>query len=408
MHMHSHPKLDDFTETYLRLALQLEKHIGGYVDAYFGPPELKEKVMAGEKPSFKVLDENVTYLISALDEINYEERRKDYLRKQVHAMAIIVRKLNGEKFSYLEEVEGCFDLKPDRPDDQVFRTALETLDDLFPGNGSIAERFETYRSQFEIPAEKQTLVLQLATEEVRKRSISTLVGSELPDYENVELSIVTDRPWGAFNWYLGQAQSKIEFNADQPMSGLSILDTMAHETYPGHHVEHAVKENLLYYQKGYGESGVLLTLAPESLISEGIANYGKKLIYTEKEAIKWAMEKIFPLLPKRPKIDIDTQIEISNALRSYDALGGCLAFLLYVDGYTTDETVKFALDHTHLTEERIRSYLKFIQDPLWRSYIFNYYLGESLVRDFAEKGDKRQQFQKLLQQQFWPSALFSE
>ncbi|MFQ5980653.1 MAG: hypothetical protein ACE5OZ_21150 [Candidatus Heimdallarchaeota archaeon] len=401
----AHPPLDDFTELYLRLALQLERHIEGYVDAYFGPPQLKEQVLAEEKPSPKVLAKSTTQLRQQLDDASYDDRRKDYLQKQVHAMETVVNKLNGVKSPFLGEVEGYFDLKPDRPNEQAFLTALETLDDLFPGTGLLTERYESYRMQFEIPSDKQLQVLQLAAAEVENRTKGTIIGSELPEYEELELTIVKDRPWSAFNWYLGQAKSKIEFNVDLPLSGLSVIDTMAHETYPGHHLEHAVKENLLYYQKGYGENSVLLTLAPESLVSEGVANYGRELIYTRREALEWAVDRIFPLLPRQPEINVEAEIEISNALRAYDSLGGFLAFLLYVDGSSKEDCVKIALEHTPLTEERIQAYLKFILDPLWRSYIFNYYLGESLVETYVERGDKVKRFQSLLQQQFWPSLL---
>ena len=43
--------MDDIGRRYLTLALQLDRHLEGVVDAYFGPEELKAEVEAGEPRS---------------------------------------------------------------------------------------------------------------------------------------------------------------------------------------------------------------------------------------------------------------------------------------------------------------------------------------------------------------------
>lgn len=48
------PELDAFSRDYLRLLLEIHAHhIDGYVDAYYGPPELKAEVEAAapQKPA---------------------------------------------------------------------------------------------------------------------------------------------------------------------------------------------------------------------------------------------------------------------------------------------------------------------------------------------------------------------
>ena len=47
--------------------------------------------------------------------------------------------------------------------------------------------------------------------------------------------------------------------------------SLAHETYPGHHLEHALKERMLVEELGRLEASVLLINTPECLISEGLA-----------------------------------------------------------------------------------------------------------------------------------------
>ncbi len=41
-------------------------------------------------------------------------------------------------------------------------------------------------------------------------------------------------------------KSRIEINLDFQMEMWDIPTTMAHEAYPGHHTEHAIKEEKLY------------------------------------------------------------------------------------------------------------------------------------------------------------------
>ena len=53
-----------------------------------------------------------------------------------------------------------------------------------------------------------------------------------------------------------------------------LIGTIAHETYPGHHLEHAWKEADLVDTQGRLESSILLINTPECLISEGLADLG--------------------------------------------------------------------------------------------------------------------------------------
>ena len=67
----------------------------------------------------------------------------------------------------------------------------------------------------------------------------------LPADEEFALELVAGEPWSAFNYYLGRHRSRIVVNTDLPFSGAEIVHLAAHEGYPGHHTEHATKEELL-------------------------------------------------------------------------------------------------------------------------------------------------------------------
>ena len=85
-------------------------------------------------------------------------------------------------------------------------------------------------------------VISRLTDELSRRS-AELVG--LPEGESVDYDYVTDKPWSAYNYYRGDLRSRVEVNTDVPMVPDVVVELVAHETYPGHHTEHAWKEQLL-------------------------------------------------------------------------------------------------------------------------------------------------------------------
>ena len=101
---------------------------------------------------------------------------------------------------------------------------------------------------------------------------------ELPAGEGVELEIVRDEPWIAFCYYLGGLQSRISVNVDLPKSASEILHLTMHETYPGHHAERCVKEQLLVLGDGLLEETIVLVPTPQSIVAEGIAELAPAMV----------------------------------------------------------------------------------------------------------------------------------
>ena len=56
---------------------------------------------------------------------------------------------------------------------------------------------------------------------------------------------------------------------------------LAHETFPGHHLEHTSKEQRLVLEQGRYESSVQLINTPEAFISEGLAETGVRFVAGE-------------------------------------------------------------------------------------------------------------------------------
>ena len=60
----------------------------------------------------------------------------------------------------------------------------------------------------------------------------------------------------------------------------SLLSGAAHEGYPGHHMEFALKEQYLYRRKSQFEHSLLILNSPKLIISEGIANSALNVLFT--------------------------------------------------------------------------------------------------------------------------------
>jgi len=286
--------LDDYGRSYLRLTLEIEKHVEGYVDAYYGPAELKADVEAGDKKSPAALLDDVAAL---RDVLPADASRRAYADASLRAMDCTVRMINGEEFAYLDEVNRLYDIAPEAMDEAEFTAAHKVLDGMLDGDGSVQDRIQARRKRFELKPEQLPALLDLARVETRKRTavyLQEYASHQLPDAESVEVTLTNDQPWGAYNWYLGNGKSLIEFNTDVPVSALGILSTFAHEGYPGHHTESLLKEISLYREKGYGEQSAMLLHSPAAVIAEGIAVQAVEIIFPDDSHYDWIADVVLP------------------------------------------------------------------------------------------------------------------
>lgn len=399
--------LDTLSQRYVELGFGLERHIEGTVDAYVGPPELRETALAAPAPSPQHLLDLATQLLADVQSSELPPSRTDYLTAQVLALHTTCRKLAGETIPYREEVRLCFDIEPDRIPETVYDEAIAALGDALPGDGDIATRMIAWRSQFEVSTDLARLMIDLIAEETRKRAA---VFAPLPEGEGIEIAMVSNKPWSGYNWYLGNCRSLVEINTDLPIQASRLLDLVSHEGYPGHHTEHAIKEQTLYREQGYGEHAIQLINTPECVISEGIATLAESIIFSPEEAAAWRQEHLY----RMAGIDIDPQRErqIAEAQRALKSVAGNAALLLHEEGAAADDVVNYFSRYALESPERARHRLSFISDPLWRAYVFTYHVGYDLLGawlaspDAEAFGDTRQQrFAHLLAEQVTPSAI---
>lgn len=391
--------LDDFGRNFLRLTLEIDKHIDGYVDACFGPPAIKAEVEAGDKQPVAALQAQLTQLQASIPA--GDEQRAAYLKATLRAVDCTLRMLAGESFDYLDEVNRLYDIAPGPIDEDVFTAAHNELDTLLPGPGSIADRLEARRKRYELSSEKLLPLLELARDETRQRTVKLF---DLVAGEGVELTLVDNQPWGAYNWYLGKARSLIEFNTDVPVSLLRIADMFAHEVYPGHHTEGQLKETLLYNDKGYAEEAVKLLHSPSAVIAEAIATTALEIIFPDGSHYDWTATVLAPAAG----VDAEPPEQMQRIAGAQDKLryARTNAAIFYNSGQMDEaQTIDYLQTHALHSPRIAGQAFKFLSNPLFRSYVFTYTIGYDLIEQAADGGDKLPVFRRLLTEQVLPSQL---
>lgn len=362
-------------ESYLRLGLRLGRHVDGLVDAYYGPPELKQQVDAEELVSAEQLALDGAALLDELPD--------GWLRDQVAGCTTYARVLAGEPISYSDEVEGCYGVRPALTPESVYEAAHAALDELLPGEGSLAERRLAWRDRHLCSGDTAVALLEDLLPLLRERTLEIV---ELPDAERVTIEPVSDEPWWAFNYYQGGFASRVVLNTDVPTTGLDVLKLATHEVYPGHHTEHAVKEQLLGV-----EERIQLVPTPQALLSEGIAEVGLDLVLddaTREEAHATIRRHGVAL------VDPELSARITQAIDPLGTVSLNAALHVHEDGMDPEEAAEYVARWSLRPLEEARRSVAFVTDPTWRAYVITYCAGEELCRAYV--GGDRRRFATLL------------
>lgn len=400
------PIIDEFGRDYLRLVLHIDRHIPGYIDAYIGPEHLRTAVLAEEMAVPAVL------LAQARDLRNRvpaaDPARKAFLTAQLRAIEGTLRMLSGEELAYLDEVAILYDIKPELRDETTFRDAHHKLDELLPrppGATTLGERRKAMSDRFEISAAAALPLLEMARAETRARTARLVA---LPEPESVEVTLVSNQPWSAYNWYKGNGHSLIEFNTDIPLNALHLLETFAHEGYPGHHTEAILKEQKLYRAQGYAEQAAALLHSPTAVIAEGIATKALEMIFPNGSGYDWVVEELLPaagLTDAAREYPAERLRQIAAASRSMSYVNNNAAILHHTGRLSRAEAVDYVMEYGLATKERAEKSLAFMTHPLYRSYGFTYTHGYDLIHRSAAAADT---FLRLLTAQMLPSQLAQE
>jgi len=410
--------MDSIAERYVKLVLAMGEQDPDYVDASYGPPAWKTEAEAAKTPLDTIahdaheLCDQLAQLPVPKDEL--EQLRRDYLIKQLSALAARVRLVQGEKMTFDEQSEALYDSVAPTYSAEHFQeliAKIEATGALKPNDATdhrtLAQRYAEWHKAFIIPKDKLDAVFQLAIKECRARTRAHL---QLPPNESFTVEYVTNKPWGGYNWYKGNYHSVIQVNTDLPNYIDRAVDLAAHEGYPGHHVYNTLLEKNLTHGRGWVEFSVYPLYSPQSLVAEGTANLGREVVFSKPERRKFEKEVLWPAAGLDPA-QADEYYDVQDSMTKLSYATNEAARQL-IEGKIDPQAAAAWLEKYELDEpDRAKKRVQFIQH--YGSYVINYNYGEDLVKHYMEKQggtpdqpEKRwEEFGRLLSSPRLPSGL---
>lgn len=375
----------DLWERYLVLGLRLGRHVDGLVDAYFGPAELQQRVDAEELAPAAALAAEAASLRERAD--------TEWLRAQLLGCETTAERLAGAEISWVDEVERCYGVPPAWTDESRFAEAHERLEQVLPGDGALADRYQAWVDRQALPPGTILAAAERIAAELRTRAADRF---GLPDDEAATIETVTNEPWGGFNYYLGGRRSRVVVNTDLPVYSHNLPGLVAHEVYPGHHTEHAWKEVLLVDGEGNLGETIFLVGTPQSTISEGIASLAPEIIGASDVA-----SRVYGDLGIA--YDAATADAVRDARETLEGVPVNAALLLHERERPLGEVVDYIQHWTLVPRAHAEKRTEFLTHPTWRAYISCYSSGYELCKRWVA-GDT-QRFRRLLTEQLTTSDL---
>jgi hypothetical protein len=379
--------LDDVARDFVRLVLAVGRHRPDYVDAYYGPPELRVEADAGGKQPLADLAKEADRLTRAARAARApsaeDRRRRDFLAAHAAAARAFVDAIGGKRRSFDAEAKAYFGVAPPRRGLTRYEKIAARVAHLLPGDGPLAERYARWRERFVVPRERIEQVFRAAAAEARRRTLAHLT---LPPGERFTLELVSGKPWSGYNWYRGGFESLIQVNTDLPFFVESAIGLAAHEGYPGHHAFNALHEERLARGKGWLEFTVYPLFSPASFLAEGTGNFAVELAFPGEERTLFERDVLFPLAGLDPE-EAARHAEVRRLLE--DLRGADIELArAFLDGgrKTAAEVESWMVQHALVTPERARKKIEFFE--AYRSYVVNYGYGEELVEQHVARAGK--------------------
>lgn len=408
------PLPDAVAREFLLLALRLDQHAPGTVDGYFGPADIKAQVDLEPLRAPARLAEDARRLREGLPGGVAEPDRRHWLDLQVAALETLARVQAGEAVPYLEQVGSAFAWAPQARPPERFEVAARILEGLLPGSGPLTARLAAEDEAWTVPPERVRPVVDVLLARFRERA-RALFG--LPEGEDLRVGFVRGQPWTGYNWYDGGYRSRVDLNLDLPLRLPGLVGVVAHEAYPGHHLEHALREQELVERLGRLEASVLLINTPECLVSEGLANVGRDVVVPPADLPDLLEELAGPAglaLAKDAaalREAAGRHVAAAAARAVLDEARVNAALMLHHEGRPRSEVLAFLVEVGRFRPDVAAKRLEFIEHPLWRTYVFVYPEGEALLRRWLEAVDpsaRAARFGRLLREPLTPPTILAE
>ncbi|MEZ4530627.1 MAG: hypothetical protein R2855_06305 [Thermomicrobiales bacterium] len=149
----------------------------------------------------------------------YPATRQQYLDKQLTAIDMVVRMLQGDVV-YRDEVAACFDIDIAMEPESTLPRQLPSWKRSFQAVHCCWNERTRGRDQYIVDNATARAGFDLILNETR---IARSISSDLRAGED-GACLVVDKPWSGYNWYLGNAKSLVEINVDLPPRANAMTD----------------------------------------------------------------------------------------------------------------------------------------------------------------------------------------
>jgi hypothetical protein len=393
-------ELSGFLGDYLMLVSLLDRLVPGLADARCADPDIGRRLAAEPVPRPSDLVRRAGRLARQLPDLPLEAGRRDFLARQLLALETTARRLTGQSVPFGRELRDCFDVAPrlGSPDD--YAAAHADLDTLLAGPGPLASRLAGYRRAQEVPAAGIEAALAALSELLRGRSAALV---PLPPGERVVYRVVPDAPWSALHEYRGRYRSRVTVNAGARLRGAQLAQLVAHEAYPGHHVERCRKEAGLV-ARGWVEHGVQVANSPQSLIAEGAAELGLGAVLGP----GWGPVVAEALAGLGLDLDGELVERVDAVTARLVRVRQDAALLLHDRRRPAEDVLAYLCRWLMVDPPRARQMLRFLRHPVWRAYTTTYVEGPALLRPWWALDPGPARLRRLLDEPLTPDAVRAE
>jgi hypothetical protein len=370
---------------YVELGLRLGKHADDLVDSYYGP----DWGIGAEAPRDPgALAEEAELLVEdAVDD--------PWLAAHARALWAHARRFTGEELTYAQEGELVYGIEPRWHDEGAFRRAHTMLEEALPGEGDLRARVARWLEQIAIPSDVLEQAFRDVAAELRRLTRETI---GLPEGEEFELELVTDKRWLGYARYLGGLRTRISVNTDLPLLAADLVMLASHEIYGGHHTHHVWQEVDLVRGQDQVEWTITLLWSPSAVIAEGIATTGPRIVAGDGQEL--AAEVL-----GRLGFEYDAEIgsRVTEARELLRPLSANVSMLLHDRGASVEAARAYAATWSLQPDDRLD---KLVSSQLDRSspvYQHTYWQGGALVA--AHVRDDAARLRELLTARVLPSDL---
>ena len=399
-------KISKFGESFLLLALRIDRHIKGYVDFYFGPEKLRQIVNYESLIAPNTLLKDSNNLISQLTAQGFNKERERYIKKLIVAMKTSIEILQGSKIPIKDQFIKLYDIELQPAKETELNNLKDDYEEAYKGSGSLEERMARLRITRKVPKSKVFQFFKKATDITEKRTRELFIDL-LPRNERVIINLIDNNSsekvkWNCYNGYLGNFISRIDVNPNYQMYWTVFLSLSSHEAYPGHHTEFVVKEERLYRELNQFEHSILIYKSPKLLVSEGIANKALSVIFPNQVVAEIGLNQFCSNPLKEVSVE---ELELQDRVKAkLPVFWYNFAYHALVDKYSKNELMRYGRNFEIFSDEDLISEIERMKNPAFSNNAFMYYLGNNILQKYGDVLSTKD-FRNLLINPILPSDL---